>query len=204
MNSLVVFYFLFFFFYKKEELNFEKFSSNVAVEFNSALSRIQKEFLNLISVFFVADRLKSLKKDIENHNSQNLTSSREIQSNFVFIASNIATFCATMMKGSGLRMSLLIFSPNLESLQLHPYSTVNANRFNSKHLQLGLLISFIKYITNNLEKTLELKQDLLSKQKNVNDLMDLEIKQVKTRFRFQFQFNFKMKLTNLLFILYRF
>jgi hypothetical protein len=50
-------------------------------------------------------------------------------------------------------MKFLIFSPKIESHQMHPYSSPNAVRLNSKQLQLGLLIDFLKVSIDNLEKT---------------------------------------------------
>lgn len=41
------------------------------------------------------------------------------------------------------------------------------------------MISFIKFSIENLEKNLELESDLLSKQKNLNQLSEIEKKQVK-------------------------
>ena len=50
-------------------------------------------------------------------------------------------------------------------------------KLNSKHLQIGLLIDFVKFSIDNLEKTIELLADLNTKNENVNDLIDIERKQ---------------------------
>lgn len=47
-------------------------------------------------------------------------------------------------------------------------------RLNSKHLQLGLLIDFVKLRIDNLE----LLADLNNKNDNINDLIEIERKQV--------------------------
>lgn len=51
-------------------------------------------------------------------------------------------------------------------------------RLSSKHLQLGLLIDFVKLSIDNLEKTSELLADLNNKNDNINDLIEIERKQV--------------------------
>lgn len=47
-------------------------------------------------------------------------------------------------------------------------------RLSSKHLQLGLLIDFVKLSIDNLE----LLADLNNKNDNINDLIEIERKQV--------------------------
>ena len=54
-----------------------------------------------------------------------------------------------------------------------------AVRINSKHLQLGLLVDFIKVTLDNLEKTVELELDLNNKNEHINDLIEIEKKQVR-------------------------
>lgn len=56
-------------------------------------------------------------------------------------------------------------------------------RLNSKHLQLGLLIDFVKYSIDNLDKTIELLADLNTKNDNVNDLIEIERKQLVGEFK---------------------
>lgn len=51
-------------------------------------------------------------------------------------------------------------------------------RINSKHLQLGLLIDFLKFTMENLEKSIELELDLNTKNDHLNDLIEIEKKQV--------------------------
>ena len=51
-------------------------------------------------------------------------------------------------------------------------------RLSSKHLQLGLLIDFVKLTIDNLEKASELLADLNNKNDNINDLIEIERKQV--------------------------
>jgi hypothetical protein len=94
------------------------------------------------------------------------------------IASNICTYCTSIMKITQFNMKFLIFSPKIESHQMHPYSSPNAVRLNSKQLQLGLLIDFLKVSIDNLEKTVELEIDLINKNEHINDLIEIEKKQV--------------------------
>lgn len=51
-------------------------------------------------------------------------------------------------------------------------------QINSKYLQLGLLIDFLKYCMENLDKNIELEAELIHKNKNVTDLLEIEKKQV--------------------------
>ena len=49
---------------------------------------------------------------------------------------------------------------------------------NVKNLPLSLLIEFIRYKADNLEKELETEMDLSTKRANLTDLLELEIKQL--------------------------
>lgn len=46
-----------------------------------------------------------------------------------------------------------------------------------------MLISFLKITLENLEKNLDLDSDLVSKQRNLNDLVELEKKQLISTFK---------------------
>jgi hypothetical protein len=52
-------------------------------------------------------------------------------------------------------------------------------RLNSNQLQLGMLIDFLKFTIDNLEKTIELQYDLNAKNEHINDLIEIEKKQVR-------------------------
>lgn len=54
-------------------------------------------------------------------------------------------------------------------------------RLNSKHLQLGLLIDFVKFSIDNLERAVQVHYDLNTKNENINDLIEIEKKQVRIR-----------------------
>lgn len=54
----------------------------------------------------------------------------------------------------------------------------NPMKLNSNQLQLGLLIDFLKYTIDNLEKTIEQHHDLNIKNERINDLIEIEKKQV--------------------------
>ncbi len=52
------------------------------------------------------------------------------------------------------------------------------NRLSSTHLQISLLIEFLKYSLDNLERSIELESDFQSKRERLNDLIEIEVKQV--------------------------
>lgn len=51
-------------------------------------------------------------------------------------------------------------------------------RLNSKHLQLGLLIDFLKFSMENLDRAMEQEIELKTKNDHINDLIEIEKKQV--------------------------
>lgn len=55
-------------------------------------------------------------------------------------------------------------------------------QLNSKYLQLGLLIDFLKYSMENLDRNIELEAELNHKNQNVTDLLETEKKQVSLLF----------------------
>lgn len=75
--------------------------------------------------------------------------------------------------------STIIFDSNIE---YYDSSSSNYN-INSKNINIGLLISFLKITLENLEKNLDLDSDLVSKQRNLNDLVELEKKQLISTFK---------------------
>ena len=105
-----------------DNLKFENLASNFTVEYNSVFSRIHKEFLNLICLFFVPDQLRQLKKEIEHHTHQEdtLNLPKTINSFLAEISSNISSYCTSIMKVGQLNIPFLIFSPKIENHQLHP------------------------------------------------------------------------------------
>jgi nuclear pore complex protein Nup205 len=97
-----------------EELNYDMLSSDLSIEYNANLSRIQKELINLISIYFEPEQLKILRKDILSKvDQEDLSVQKRVRLLCVQIAANVCCYYSTMMKGPGLRMSLLIFSPKL-------------------------------------------------------------------------------------------
>jgi hypothetical protein len=68
----------------------------------------------LICVYFIPDKIRVLQRDIKTHiQTDDVTTEKNLLLYCVQISANISSYCSTMMKGSGLRMSLLIFSPKL-------------------------------------------------------------------------------------------
>lgn len=60
------------------------------------------------------EKVKLLRKDIESHSlNDDIATKKNIILYCVQISANICSYCSKMMKGPGLRMSLLIFSPKL-------------------------------------------------------------------------------------------
>ena len=43
---------------------------------------------------------------------------------------------------------------------------------------MGILIDFLKFTVDNLEKTFDIEYDLISKNENIGDLIEIEKKQV--------------------------
>lgn len=78
--------------------------------------------LNLICIFFVPDQLKQLKKEIEHNSAMTKENISKYFSAYVAeIASNICSYCASIMKVGGQQsFPLLIFVPKIENTQLHP------------------------------------------------------------------------------------
>ncbi len=176
-------------------------TSNLSVEYHANLSRIQKELIQLICIYFVPDNLKQLRREIETRiPNDDTVAKKNIRLLCVQIATNICGYCSTMIRGPSLRMSLLIFSPKIkdigmscELIRTRPsgrwaakfilvYQAMQShglkNRLSSPHLQISLLIEFLKYSLDNLEKSIELESDLQSKRERLNDLIEIEIKQV--------------------------
>jgi hypothetical protein len=178
-----------------EELNFDSLPSNLSVEYNANLTRIQKDLINLIATYFVPEQLKLLRRDIESRLVADDRQSRNTYRLYLTqIASNLSSFCSSMMKGSSLRMSLLIFSPkfidNMMTTASSSSSTTSSslmtNRMTTRHLQFMILVDYLKYTLDNLDRSIEFENDLLSKKERINDLMEIEIKQIIVDYK-QFQ-----------------
>ena len=96
------------------ELIFDNLPANVSAEYCANLNRIQKELIQLICVYFLPEKIRPLQKEVE---SRLVTDDMSVKKNLLLfcvqISANICSYCSTMMKGSGLKMSLLIFSPKL-------------------------------------------------------------------------------------------
>jgi hypothetical protein len=108
------------YFFNLDTLKYEMLGSNTGGEHNSIFSRIHKEILNLICVYYVPDQLRQLRKEIEHHSAQKETINKITNSYIAEIASNISSYSTSIMKVSQQKMPFLIFSPKIESHQLHP------------------------------------------------------------------------------------
>lgn len=95
-------------------------ATNFSAEYNSVFSRIHKEILNLVCVYFVPEQLKQLRKEIEHHTVVKENIGKISSSYLADIASNICTYCTSIMKVGQLNIPFLIFSPKIENHQLHP------------------------------------------------------------------------------------
>ena len=51
-------------------------------------------------------------------------------------------------------------------------------RIGSKHLEFILIVNFLKYTLENLERSIELEVELVSRKQRIKDLVEVEIKQV--------------------------
>lgn len=95
---------------KKDELIFDQTDSYLIIECNSAMIRIKKEFNNLISLYFVPDQVKMIKKDIEKNNFTNIENIARLSSSYsVSIAINLSTFLCSNVKRKDLNWSSIIF-----------------------------------------------------------------------------------------------
>lgn len=101
-------------------------------EHDSIFSRIHREILNLINVYFVGEQLKHLRKEIEHHSANKQNIIKLTNSSFAQIASNIVTYSTNVMKVSQQKIPLLIFSAKIESQQLHPCIFKKIKIFKSK------------------------------------------------------------------------
>lgn len=172
-----------------EELNFDSLPSNLSVEYNANLTRIQKDLINLIATYFVPEQLKLLRREIESRlNADDRQSRNTCRLYLTQIASNLSSFCSSMMKGSSLRMSLLIFSPKFidNMMATSTPGNIMSNRMTTRHLQFMILVDYLRYTLDNLERSIEFENDLLSKKERLNDLMEIEIKQIIVDYK-QFQ-----------------
>ncbi len=117
-----------------DNLKFENLATNYSAEYNSVFSRIHKELLNLICIYFVPEQLKQIRKEVEVHQlalaSMNGASTigfgtkeniaKATTASLAEIASNICSYSTSIMKVSQFNIQFIIFSPRIESHQLHP------------------------------------------------------------------------------------
>ncbi len=160
-----------------DEFDGQNISSNFSTEYNSFFARVHKEFLNLITHFMMPNNLKQLKKEIEHHYQVKTFASKAINSLCVDITLNICTYCTNIIKPSQLSTPMLLFSPRIDVEKLHSYSPEHT-RLGARELKIGLVISYLMYAIDNLDKANELKQELLFKNENVADMNELEKKQI--------------------------
>lgn len=81
-----------------DSLLFDQNDSYQVIEYNSALTRIKKEFTNLIVTYFVPDQLKLIRRDIDKtHPNENNT--KIVNSYLVSISLNLSTFLISVIQG---------------------------------------------------------------------------------------------------------
>ena len=51
-------------------------------------------------------------------------------------------------------------------------------RIASKHLEFILLVNFLKYTLDNVERSIEFEAELISRKHRINDMSEVEINQV--------------------------
>ena len=157
-----------------DELLFDQTDSYQAIEYNSALTRIKKEYVNLISLYFVPDQLKLIRRDIEKTHSGQENVGKLVASDLISIELNLGTFLTSLLRSADLTWSTIIFDSTIE---YYDSSSSNYN-INSKNINIGLLIHFLKYTIENVEKNRDLDLDLAGKQSNLGELVELEKKQL--------------------------
>lgn len=112
-------------------MSFPNMSASSTTEYNSTFSRIHKEMLNLICIYFVPEQLKQMRKEFEQYSTggskeinTNLNNSltKAINANVAEIASSLSSYCTSIMKVGQFNVPLLIFVPKIECHhhQLHP------------------------------------------------------------------------------------
>lgn len=94
-----------------DELIFDQTDSYLIIECNSAMSRIKKEFNNLISLYFVPDQIKMIKKDIEKNSfNTNVESLAKMTNSYsISIAINLSTFLGANVKRKDFNWASIIF-----------------------------------------------------------------------------------------------
>lgn len=73
------------------------------------MARIKKEFNNLISLYFVPDQIKLMRKEIEKSSNNTEAVVKHCNSNLVSIAINLSTFLCANVKSKDLNWSSIIF-----------------------------------------------------------------------------------------------
>ena len=82
-----------------DALLFDQTDSYQVIEYNSALTRIKKEFTNLISLYFVPDQLKLIRRDIDKaHPIEN--NLKLVNSYLLSISFNLSTFLTSVLKSN--------------------------------------------------------------------------------------------------------
>jgi hypothetical protein len=81
------------------------------------------------------------------------------------------------MKPSQVSTPMLLFSPRIDAEKLHSYSPEHT-RLGSRELKIGIVIDYLMYAVEHLDKANEMKQELVFKNENVNDMNELEKKQI--------------------------
>ena len=157
-----------------DELVFDQIDSYLRIEHNSALSRLKKECVNLLNLYFVPEQLRLIRKEVEKSNPQNALYSKTINSQLLGISLNLASLFTLTIKGRDLNWASLIFDSTIESGGL----ANSLYNIGSKSLNLGLLLNFVKFCVENFEKNVEQMSELEAKQNNVSDLVEIEKKQI--------------------------
>jgi hypothetical protein len=82
-------------------LLFDQTDSYQVIEYNSSLTRIKKEFTNLIITYFVPDQLKQIRRDIDKtHPNEN--NSKVVSSYLLSISLNLSTFLISVIQSKKL------------------------------------------------------------------------------------------------------
>ncbi len=156
-----------------EALVFEQTDSYQVIEFNSALTRIKKEFINLINFYYVPDQLKLIRRDVEKIHQGDTSALRVCNSLLVNISLNLSTFLTVSLRPE-LTWTNAIFDTSVEYYD----SSSSSYNLNSRNVSIGLLLNFLKMSVESLEKSVDIACDLVSKEKNLYELVELEKKQL--------------------------
>jgi len=121
----------------------------------------------------VPDQLKLIRRDVERSHQGEPAAARLCSSLLLNIGLNLATFLAVSLRPE-LTWATAVFDTSVEFYD----SASSSYNLNSRNVSIGLLLNFLKVSVEGLERSVDLACDLVSKEKNLHELVELEKKQL--------------------------